>query len=117
MKKIMAKPVLTLAFLAGALGVSSVPMSASAHSGYWNNNSWSRWDNDNNRWRHHGRAISHWEARNIAQRLFPHKHIVRDDDRRGHDGRHEHRFRFDDNHCVDVREDGVVVRIFIIIDR
>lgn len=122
MKRAITKPVIAIALLAGVMGVSSVPLSAGAVSGNnnsWRNSSWmnsnqsnnqtNRWSNNTNQVRH----ISDWEARNTAQRLFPSRHIVRDDDRWDNNGRHEHRIRFDDNHCVDVRDDGVVVAVFV----
>jgi hypothetical protein len=115
MNKIITKPVVTLALLAGVMGVSSVPLGAGAISGdrnYWNNNSRNREDN---RWNNNRRETSDRDVRFTAQRHFPNRHIVREDDnRRDNDGRRVHRFVFDDNHCVDVRDDdGVVVRIFI----
>lgn len=114
MKKIITKPIIAAALVAAVAGVSGVPLTASAHSGYgnWNDNNY-RWRNDNDRSRH----VSYWEARNIAQRYMPGRYVVHEEDRYDNNGRREHRFRFNDNHCVDVRDDGVVIRIIIIIDR
>jgi hypothetical protein len=121
MKKLNTKPVIAVAFLAGVMGVSSVPLSASAYSG---NNRWddSSWNRDYNRWqrddnqRNNYRHISDWEARDTARRYFPNRHIVHEEDRWDNNGRREHRVRFDDNHCVDVRDDGVVVRVFVFVN-
>lgn len=117
MKKVSAKPIIAAAFFAGVMGLSSVPLSASAHSGNnrWDGNSWNQ---NHNRWQRHDnyRHVSNWEARGTAQRYFPNRHIVHEEDRWDNNGRREHRFRFDDNHCVDVRDDGVVVRVFVYIN-
>lgn len=120
MKKAITKPVITAAFLAAVVGVSSAPLSVGAEDGHhWNNNSWSRNDwrhNDHNRWgnnhnnnQHH--RISDWEARNIAQRHFPGRWIVSDNQWWDHDGRLERQYRFNDNHVIVIRDDGVIIII------
>jgi hypothetical protein len=134
MKKFITKPVITVAFLAAVMGVSSVPLSAGAEDGRnWNNNSWShnnrwdnnrrghdnnRWDNDrrdNDRWGHDGRRrINDWEARGIAQRHFPNRWVTSNDQWWDGDGRLERRFHFNDNRVIVIRDDGVVV---LILDR
>ncbi|MDB5167914.1 MAG: hypothetical protein JWO55_172 [Candidatus Saccharibacteria bacterium] len=119
MKKVITKPIITVAFLAAVMGVSSVPLSAGAQDGRnWNNNnSWShnnRWDNDNDRWGNNNdgrRRISDWEARDIAQRHFPNRWVVSDDQWRDRDGRLERRYHFNDNHVIVIRDDGVVIVI------
>jgi hypothetical protein len=112
MKKFITKPVVTAALLAAVTGASGVPLSAGAVSGYhnWNDNSWQNYNN-------HERHISNWEARNIAQRYMPNRFVVSEEDHWDNQGRREHRVRFNDNHCVDVRDDGVVIRVFVIIYR
>jgi hypothetical protein len=120
MKKVTTKPIIAAALLAGVMGMSSVPLNASAYNGNrWDNNSWNRdhdrWQRDDNN-RDNRRHVSDWEARDTARRFFPNRHIVHEEDRWDNNGRHEHRFRFDDNHCVDVRDDGVVVRVFVFVN-
>lgn len=109
MRKVITKPVITVAFLAAVMGVSSVPLSAGAQDGRdWNNNSWSHNDRKDNDRRH---RISDWEARNIAQRHFPGRWVVSNNHWWDRDGRLERQFRFNDNHVIVIRDDGVIIII------
>lgn len=107
MKKMNSKQIITTAFLAAVVGVSGAPLSAAAVDGYsgQHNNSW---DRDHNRRDNDRRGISEWQAKRIAQSIFPRKHIVRVV-LRGDDGRREYQVRFADGSRVDVRaRDGRV---------
>lgn len=117
MKKTSSKQIVTAAFLAAVVGLTGAPLSAGAvsnNSGH-NSDSWNR-DNerrDNERRDHERRdnerrRISEWQARRIAQHIFPRKHIERVV-LRGDDNRREYRVHFTDGSRVDVRaRDGQV---------
>lgn len=117
MKKASSKQIVTAAFLAAVVGLTGAPLSAGAvsnNSGH-NSDSWNR-DNerrDNERRDHERRdnerrRISEWQARRIAQHIFPRKHIERVV-LRGDDNRREYRVHFTDGSRVDVRaRDGQV---------
>jgi hypothetical protein len=112
MKKASSKQIVTAAFLAAVVGLTGAPLSAGAvsnNSGH-NSDSWNR-DNerrDNERRDNERRRISEWQARRIAQHIFPRKHIERVV-LRGDDNRREYRVHFTDGSRVDVRaRDGQV---------
>lgn len=113
MKKMNNKQIITAAFFAAVVGLSGTPLSAGATGGNsdWNNNS-SHKDKDDDKRRHDDRrGISEWQARRIAQHVFPHKHIVRVV-LRSDDGRREYQVRFADGSRVDVRvSDGRITFI------
>ncbi len=119
MKKMSSKQIITAAFLAAVIGLSGTPLSAGAEGSASdrNNNSWSRDNNNdqNNRgdnwWNDNRRGVSEWQARRIAQNVFPRKHIVRVE-LRGDDNRREYQVRFADGSRVDVRvRDGQVTYV------
>lgn len=105
MKKNNSKQIIAAAFFTAVVGLSSAPLSVGAVDNDYdrNNNSWNR-DNDH-------RDISEWQARRIAQHVFPNKRIVRVELRRD-DNRREYQVRFADGSRVDVRvRDGQVTYV------
>lgn len=130
MKKASGKQIVTAAFLAAAVGLTGAPLSAGAvgDNSDRNGDSWNR-DNerrdnerrDNERRDNERRIISEWQARRIAQNVFPRKHIVRVtlsndnnnnnryDNDNNNNNRREYRVYFADGSRVDVRaRDGQV---------
>ncbi|MFZ2836258.1 MAG: hypothetical protein WAZ21_02975 [Candidatus Saccharimonadales bacterium] len=125
MKKASGKQIVTAAFLAAAVGLTGAPLSAGAvgdnsdrNSDSWNRDSERR---DNERRDNERRIISEWQARRIAQNVFPRKHIVRVtlsndnnnnnryDNNNNNNNRREYRVYFADGSRVDVRaRDGQV---------
>lgn len=115
MNKIRSKQMITAALFTAVVGLSGAPLNAGAvgNDDNRNNSSWNRDD--------HRRIISEWQARRIAQNVFPRKHIVRvvltsDNNRRHDDNRWNNNnsrvyiVRFSDGSRVDVRaRDGRVV--------
>ncbi|MNS90849.1 hypothetical protein D3C72_1249160 [compost metagenome] len=120
MKKASGKQIVTAAFLAAAVGLTGAPLSAGAVGDNSDRNGDS-WNRDNERRDNERRIISEWQARRIAQNVFPRKHIVRVtlsndnnnnnryDNDNNNNNRREYRVYFADGSRVDVRaRDGQV---------
>jgi hypothetical protein len=106
MQKLTSKKLIVTAFLAGVLGLSSVPLGASANS----------YHNDNRDWysRHDYRRcyISDRDARYIAERLFPQSRFDRVN-HRWYDNDRDYDVVFTNGCHVVIRgSDGRVVRIY-----
>lgn len=112
MRKMSSKQIISAAFIASVVGLSSAPLSAGAMSGdsNWSNNNNNSRDRDDRR-DNERRNVSEWQARRIAQQVFPRKHIVRVD-LRSDNGRREYQVRFADGSRVDVRvRDGQITYV------